>query len=45
MLKYIINGKQISAPGVMDLQLAMDLRDKLQKAARGSNSVAALKAQ
>lgn len=36
--------KQISAPGVMDLQLAMDFRDKLQVAARGNNSVAALKA-
>jgi hypothetical protein len=36
--------KQISAPGVMDLQLAMDFRNKLQAAARGNNSVAALKA-
>merc|ERR1719262_1885998 len=38
-------GKKVSAPGVMNLQVANDFRRRLSAAARGKNSDAALKAE
>jgi len=38
-------GKKVSAPGVLDLRLAMDFRQKFLAASHGRNTAAALKAE